>query len=108
MWRKVNKIGILKGKRKEYGIRVNRSTLADKILDDGWMRLPCKVGDTFYGLNETEYDDYEVLGFKWGKRRGDNENILIILIVYDMEFEWGEEAFLTKEEAEQKLKERGI
>ena len=36
---------------------------------------------------------------------GNNENILIILTTYDMEFIFGEEAFLTKEQAEQKLKE---
>lgn len=78
--------------------------ITDKILADGWFRPPCKVGDIFYGLNETEYDDYEVLGFKWGKRRGDDEYVLIVLTVYDMEFVWGEEAFLTKEEAEQTLK----
>ena len=79
--------------------------IVDEILADGWMRPPCKVGDTFYGLNETEYDDYEVLGFKWGKRRGDDENVLILLTVYDMEFVWGEEAFLAREDAEAKLKE---
>lgn len=39
---------------KDYGIRVNRSTLADKILDDGWIKLPCKVGDTCYPLDASE------------------------------------------------------
>lgn len=92
--------------KREDVLLFNRKVLdkfADYLFEDGWIRLPCKVGDTFYGLNETEYDDYEVLGFKWGKRRGDNENVLILLTVYDMEFVWGEEAFLTKEEAEQAL-----
>lgn len=79
--------------------------LAEYLDKRGMIAPPCKVGDTFYGLNETEYDDYEVLGFKWGKRRGDDENVLILLTVYDMEFVWGEEAFLTREEAEAKLKE---
>lgn len=75
----------------------------DYLLANGVIAPPCKVGDIFYGVNETEYDDYEVLGFKWGKRRGDDEYVLIVLTVYDMEFEWGEEAFLTKEEAEKAL-----
>ena len=79
-------------------------SVADYLLANGVIVPPCKVGDTFYGLNESEYDDYEVLGFKWGKRRGDDEYVLLVLTVYDMEFEWGEEAFLTKEEAEQALK----
>ena len=39
---------------KDYGIRVNRSTLADKILDDGWIKLPCKVGDACYPLDASE------------------------------------------------------
>ena len=82
------------------------NNLADYLIENGVIVPPCKVGDTFYGVNETEYDDYEVLGFKWGKRRGDDEYVLLVLTVYDMEFEWGEEAFLTREEAEQKLKER--
>ena len=88
---------------------INEATicsLANYLEKDGWIKPPCKVGDIFYGVNETEYDDYEVLGFKWGKRRGDDEYVLLVLTVYDMEFEWGEEAFLTKEEAEAKLNER--
>lgn len=67
--------------------------------------LPCNVGDVFYGLNETSYDAYEVLGFKYGKRRGEEENVLIVLTIYETEFVWGEEAFLTIEEAKKALKE---
>lgn len=86
------------------GVTWEPCLLADNLLEDGWMKLPCKVGDTFYGVNEASYDAYCVYGFKWGKRRGDDENVLIVLTTYDIEFVWGEEAFLTKEEAEQALK----
>lgn len=93
--------------KREDVLLFNRKVLdkfADYLFEDGWMKLPCKVGDTFYGVNETSYDAYCVYGFKWGKRRGNDESVLIVLTTYDMEFVWGEEAFPTKEEAEQVLK----
>ena len=37
---------------KDYGIRVNRSVIADKIIDDGWIKLPCKEGDTVYKIRK--------------------------------------------------------
>ena len=80
--------------------------LIDHLLANGVIVPPCKVGDIFYGINETSYDDYEVLGFKFSTRKGDDKDVLIVLTTYDMEFVWGEEAFLTKEEAENVLKER--
>lgn len=83
--------------------RCQIEAISDAIIADGWFRPPCKVGDSFYGLNETSYDEYEVLGFKFGKRRGDDEDVLIVLTIYDMEFVWGEEAFFTKEEVEKAL-----
>ena len=79
--------------------------IADHLIENGVVVPPCKVGDVFYGINETSCDAYCVYGFKWGKRRGEDENVLIVLTTYEMEFVWGEEAFLTKEQAEQKLKE---
>lgn len=78
--------------------------IAEHLLANGVIVPPVKVGDVFYGVNETSYDAYCVYGFKWGKRRGDDANELIILTTYDMEFVWGEEAFLTREEAEAALK----
>lgn len=77
--------------------------LADCLINDGAIFPPCKVGDTFYGVNETSYDAYCTRGFKWGKRKGYNENVLIVLTTYDMEFVWGEEAFMTSEEAKKSL-----
>ena len=79
--------------------------IADYILADGWIRPPCKVGDTFYAINETSYCDYEVYGFMWCKKPDEDKISLIAVTVYGMTFIWGEEAFLTREEAEAKLKE---
>lgn len=64
------------------------------------VKLPCKIGDIFYGINETSYDTYCVYGFKYGKSQE-----IILITTYDMEFVFGKEAFLTKEEAEAKFKE---
>lgn len=90
----------------ENGVKsVSNEALAENLIANGVIVPPCKVGDTFYGINETSYDEYCVYGFKWGKLKGDNENILIALTTYDMEFVWGKEAFLTPEEAEKALSE---
>lgn len=67
------------------------------------LEFPLDIGDTFYGVNEASYDAYCVYGFKYGKRRGDDDNVLIILTTYEMEFIWGEEAFVTEEEAQKCL-----
>ena len=83
---------------------LSNSTLADYLLANGVIVLPCEEGDTFYGVNETSYDTYCVYDFKWGKRNGDGDYVLTLITVYDMEFIWGEEAFPTKEEAENALK----
>ena len=80
--------------------------IADYLLANGVIVPPCKVGDTFYGVNGTSYDTYYAYEFKWGKRNGDGDYVLTLITVYDMEFIWGEEAFLTKEEAENALKAR--
>ena len=78
---------------------------ADYLLANGVIFPPCKVGDTFYAINETSYCDYEVYGFMWCKKPDEDKISLIAVTVYGMTFIWGEEAFLTKEEAESKLKE---
>ena len=79
---------------------------ADYLLENGVIVPPCNVNDVFFGVNETftDYNAYCVLGFKWGKRRGCDERVLLVLTTYEMEFIWGEEAFLTEEEAERALK----
>ena len=91
----------------KYRRHLETSELADVLLENGVIVPPCKVGDIFYGVNETSYDAYCVVGFMWGKRRGDDEHVLIVITTYGMEFVWGEEAFLTREEAERALKGGG-
>lgn len=71
------------------------------------VEFPCKVGDTFYtvGYSSEHIEEYECLGFKYGLYEGKTDAIMLIAL-YGMEFIYGEEAFLTKEEAEKKLKEK--
>lgn len=71
-----------------------------------FVELPCSVGDTFYAIVNEQVIAYNCVGVKYGHSavtRKNNE--LLLLTVYDMEFVFGEEAFLSNEEAEAKLKE---
>lgn len=79
--------------------------LEDKIEQGKILELPCKVGDTFYGIQGENVFAYCCYGFKYGWRRGTDDYGLYALTVYEMEFVWGEEAFATEEEAEAKLRE---
>ena len=80
--------------------------IADCLLDDGWIRPPCKVGDKINYIdrysNEVEED---VIKFFTITRNG----VKPILTRHNTKFwdmyEWGKTVFLTKSEAEQKLKE---
>lgn len=91
--------------------------VADYILADGWIRTPCKVGDTVYFADEYYHDSAEIDGINITK-----QGIGFTYVQYeygpditevwdDGEFsidEIGKTVFLTreaKEEAEQKLKE---
>lgn len=67
--------------------------------------LPCKIGDTFYGLGANNIFEYECRGFKYVRYDG-NIDVLMLTTVYDIDFMFGEEAFLTREEAENALRER--
>ena len=71
------------------------------------LRLPCKVGDTVYALRYGEENDFIIVETKIIEIR---QNIngtffepLISRKAYKVE-DFGKEVFLTKEEAEQKLK----
>ena len=77
--------------------------LADYILADGWIRPPCKVGDKVYCIeyNLKIIEEYTVSGYtiKNGKLA-----LFVFRGIYSaVVSEW----FLTKEEAEAKLKELG-
>lgn len=75
----------------------------DKSL---FIKLPCKVGDTFYAIVNSKVIAYNCVGFKYGHSAvTENNNELLLLTVYDMEFVFGEEAFLSEEDAKAKLQE---
>ena len=74
-----------------------------------FVDLPCKVGDQVYYFNDSNYKKYEVceiVGFHIDKYRVDFQIKLCGYKCFvDTEF-LGEKIFLTREEAEQALKER--
>lgn len=63
-----------------------------------WLHLPCKIGGTFYGIFNKTVSAYECVGIKCGQ-----DDAIILIAVYGLEFLLGEEAFLTSEEAEKAL-----
>jgi len=81
---------------------VSAQTIADYLLDNGVIVLPCKVGDTVYVIENTFGNDYttayiaeyELTEISYDGRLWTGEF-----------FQFGKEAFTTKEEAEAKLKE---
>lgn len=81
----------------------------DKSL---FIELPCKVGDTVYyfldGSNYKKYETVNVVGFHTDKYRTAFEiEVCGIKMRVDIGF-LGEKIFLTREEAEQALKERKV
>lgn len=74
--------------------------LEDKIEQGTLIELPCKVGDIFYGISGKEVFKYMVLAIKLVRN-----NKIVLCTVYDIEFILGKDAFLTREEAEKRLKE---
>ena len=96
--------------------------LADLILADGWIRLPCKVGDTIW---EVEKDCLNCKHFSDGGYSDfcecvldDNKNMFECdfdkdcmykiypkVFNYSMIDNFGKTVFLSREESEQKLKE---
>ena len=84
-----------------YEIMKNRlAELEDKIEQGTLIELPCKVGDTVYCLCK---DKYVLIGEKtgWTYRI---EKIKSILWTFST-WEYGKTLFLTREEAEKRLKE---
>ena len=69
------------------------------------LRLPCKIGDTAYWI-----DDYEIYSDKVNEFEVRKENGEYIFCIAWMDFkadDFGKNVFFTREEAEQKLKEMG-
>ncbi|MBQ8808640.1 MAG: hypothetical protein IJZ81_04970 [Clostridia bacterium] len=87
--------------------------LADKLLADGWMRPPCKVGDIVYeALPKCGYiRSLNVVGFHLGKfpdlRGHKRKEYLVCYSDYSLTHididKFGKTVFLSKEEAEQAL-----
>lgn len=102
----------------EFVAKSNNTTtlaLAYHILADGWMRPPCKVGDKVYEvLPKCGYiRSLNVVGFHLGKfpdlRGHKRKEYLVCYSDYSLTHvdvdKFGKTVFLTKEEAEAKLKE---
>lgn len=97
---------------------IKQSIIADHLIENGVIVPPCKVGDTVYYIHKTYWDkNYK----DYIKTKELKENVVQIvecpelktnLMLEVKEFDWDlfnnwlkGEIFLTKAEAEQKLKE---
>ena len=86
--------------------------IANSILADGWMRLPCRIGDTIYVLSNGMIHQAEVLKVKYEEEAENHgkfirERIYVVICNVLTEFnfsDFGKTVFLTKEEAEQALR----
>lgn len=84
---------------------------ADHLIENGVRILPCDVGDTVYYLDGSIIVESKVHCISFGGRYGDYKGGQIH--IYDSDKDnitvkldnFGKTVFLTKEEAEQKLKE---
>ena len=95
---------------KQYGIRVNVSTLADYLLANGVIVPPCKVGDWVYVVSQGQG-----LCMRWKVYEGkvvdihlNRHNKLTVRVENGEKFfGYYEPCFIynTKEKAEEKLKE---
>ncbi len=91
---------------KEYDHETDKSLAeytADHIFADGWIRLPCKVGDTLY------YIPFGSTVTKWEIRSIEIMQDDIVFHcgrTFFLKYDIGKTVFLTKEEAENALKER--
>lgn len=105
--------------QKEYDHETNKSVaeyLADYLLANGVIVPPCKVGQTVYKVvNDKRVKkpyECEVVGF-WYSEDENCNNVHLVRYVngaFDCSFsvpfaDFGKTVFLTKEEAEEKLKE---
>lgn len=94
-----------------------REHLADYLIENGVIVMPCKVGDIAYTIcchginkfsiresivNKIEIDEF--LGFSYTEKIKGNKGIYCCYIMNPNDF--GESIFFNKEEAEVALKER--
>lgn len=82
-----------------YAMAERLAELEDKIEQGTLIDLPCKVGDIFYGIQGNDFFKYHIHAIKI------TEKGVLLETLYGMTFMFAEEAFLTFEEAEKRLKE---
>ena len=82
--------------------------VADHLLANGVIVPPCKVGDTVYTYGAKRVKEWEIT-FVGKNSRNEYKFIAVVGKCEDLLIFWnyeiGKTVFLTKEEAEQKLKE---
>ena len=77
------------------------AVLEDKIEQGTLIELPCKVGDRVYVIADGIWHCQEVWQFRY-----DSCGLFVKTVgVYPYDFECGKTVFLTREEAEKRLKE---
>lgn len=85
---------------------IQNSELADYLLENGVIVLPCKVGDTVYFLARSLYTKNEkVKSGKVFRMAITEKGIDLFVNNHSAKLPYGKRSFLTKEEAEAKLKE---
>lgn len=82
--------------------------IADHILADGWIRPPCKVGDTVYADTLGEIEGFVVVSIELAYTANGFEGEFVVTSgKYPLLFKFdniGKTVFLAKEEAEKALK----
>ena len=79
---------------------------ADRLLADGWMRPPCKVGDTVYRISTRPHSKMKYVQETTISRIAiDNEGTWLFCTCNPIaKCVFGKTVFFSREEAEQKLK----
>lgn len=86
--------------------------IADEILEDGWIRLPCNIGQPVWRLYKWTFKDAEIREGKVSmlQQKADKSwkfRISVGSSVYDISTgEIGKTVFLNRKEAEQAIKEK--
>lgn len=91
--------------------------MADTILSDGWIRPPCKVGDTVYRIkynHQLQKDiiiSYKVTEILYSSNRGVRPFIFVTDLGYrfdNCDIYPNKEIYLSKKEAKKALAEKGV
>lgn len=81
--------------------RSEAKDLADYLLENGVIILPCKIGDTVYRVCKKKYD-VDGYGKQWEEDWGIVTNTFHLGMLYEI----GKNVFLTREEAEEVLRSK--